>query len=132
MAVTIGLGGLSGRPLAAVAVGYTRGRGWGAIRGLSGVGVTVAHTKELSAEPKKGPGPGPVLDSEYRINLRVFTCFPVSLYLLKLKPTQTLRSAQWRKNTRNHISMHVNRCLSSLFSYCSGGSTSKELKVRSF
>ena len=100
--------------------------------GSLGWGVAVAHTKELSAEPKKGPGPGPVLDSEYRINLRVFTCFPVSLYLLKLRPTQTLRSAQWRKNTRNHISMHVNRCLSSLFSYCSGGSTSKELKVRSF
>ena len=54
MAVTIGLGGLSGRPLAAVAVGYTRGRGWGAIWGLIGVGGDRGPYKGVERRTKKG------------------------------------------------------------------------------
>ena len=81
MAVTMGLGGLSGQSLAAVAVGYTRGHRWGAIWGLIGVGGNQNPYKGAERRTKKGTGPGPVLDSEYRIKLRVCTDIPVSLYL---------------------------------------------------
>ena len=54
MAVTIGLGGLSGRPLAAVAVGYTRGHSWGAIWGLIGVGGSRGPYKGVERRTKKG------------------------------------------------------------------------------
>ena len=66
MATTMGLGGLSGRFLVAVAVGYTRGHSWGAYGGSSWVIVPNQKWDRVSE----------VLDMEYSITLRVFCDHP--------------------------------------------------------